>query len=555
MFNYDKCTVTTDSNKKLKSHIESQHPKMEDSSSSPDPSPPRKKPVRQPISENKSHLIKKSEDTKHEVENMEQDENEKETDNKKKEDIIESQAKLIAEQAKELEKVKSDNSDLIKSIEATRRPTNKVSQEFKPIPDHLSPVQSQHLNDLLGIRMKCDGNPGGDCLSSCTTMHLSSTKDNSERNRVNRKINNHIADNYDQFYSDMIPLPYSETVGVGQKARQVTCATREELLDFLRSEDSLCAYSNSQELLVIANMLNIKIHIFTYGIGGDNKRWGWNSIFPDQKMSGFSEFNPGTVPDMLLYHSDNNHYDLLVEDNSRLAVLGFISLDDKKEFQKEVVQKVAQKEVNQKELGQKELHRESTSGGDQLGESREEQWKTVTKSRRKSAPNLPSPSLETKSTKEAQEVEEDPPKKKECAVYNCQECDFRGSGVQELKVHMKSHEESDNAYYCEACQQEFDRHTEYREHNKKYHSKQWNCDNCDFQAATRLSLMNHCKKTAGHKPSRGQRSKSGILECYTCKSEFRSYHDLMEHRKEEHPSHKTCRYFIKGECLFSSEEC
>ena len=30
---------------------------------------------------------------------------------------------------------------------------------------------------------------------------------------------------------------------------------------------------------------------------------------------------------------------------------------------------------------------------------------------------------------------------------------------------------------------------------------------------------------------------------------------MMEHRKEEHPSHKTCRYYIKGECLFSAEEC
>ena len=29
----------------------------------------------------------------------------------------------------------------------------------------------------------------------------------------------------------------------------------------------------------------------------------------------------------------------------------------------------------------------------------------------------------------------------------------------------------------------------------------------------------------------------------------------MEHRKEEHPSHKTCRYYIKGECFFSSQEC
>ena len=29
----------------------------------------------------------------------------------------------------------------------------------------------------------------------------------------------------------------------------------------------------------------------------------------------------------------------------------------------------------------------------------------------------------------------------------------------------------------------------------------------------------------------------------------------MSHRKEEHPSHKKCRYYSKGECAFSSEDC
>ena len=29
----------------------------------------------------------------------------------------------------------------------------------------------------------------------------------------------------------------------------------------------------------------------------------------------------------------------------------------------------------------------------------------------------------------------------------------------------------------------------------------------------------------------------------------------MTHRKEEHPSHKVCRYFLKGACNFNSEEC
>ena len=39
------------------------------------------------------------------------------------------------------------------------------------------------------------------------------------------------------------------------------------------------------------------------------------------------------------------------------------------------------------------------------------------------------------------------------------------------------------------------------------------------------------------------------------KNKFRNYHDLMNHRKEEHPSHKKCRYYTKGECNFSAEDC
>ena len=178
----------------------------------------------------------------------------------KKDELRKTQAKTIEDQAKELVKLKENVEILMEAREEKKTKLKNVSNK-KPIPDHLSPVQDQHLDDLLGIRMKCSGNPGGDCLSSCTTIHLSNTNDSSERKKVNRRINHHIADHFDHFYKDKIALPYSETVGVGREARQVTCSTREELLNFLRSEDSLCAYSNSQELLAICNMLNIKIHI------------------------------------------------------------------------------------------------------------------------------------------------------------------------------------------------------------------------------------------------------------------------------------------------------
>ena len=100
--------------------------------------------------------------------------------------------------------------------------------------------------------MKCDGNPGGDCLSSCTTMHLSFTKDKSERNRVNMKINHHIADSFDTYYCNKISLSYSETVGVGNRSRHVTCSTSEEFSDkevvkllrwFSQQNDEICNHA------------------------------------------------------------------------------------------------------------------------------------------------------------------------------------------------------------------------------------------------------------------------------------------------------------------------
>ena len=131
-----------------------------------------------------------------------------------------------------------------------------------------------------------------------------------------------------------ISLPYSEIVGVGPNSRRVTCNTREELLQFLRSEDSLCTYSNYQELLAISNMLNTKIHVFTYGIGGNEKSWSWKTITPDPEMAPYSEFCTGTVPEMYLYNSDSTHFDLLVQNNSRLAVLGFISVGNEKKVER-----------------------------------------------------------------------------------------------------------------------------------------------------------------------------------------------------------------------------
>ena len=296
--------------------------------------------------------------------------------------VLTHKDKEIKDLQEKVEKLESAKA--LKEIETGKCPRikdNKKTPTLKPIPKHLTPVQTQHLKDLNGICMKCNGNPGGDCLSSCTTIHLSNTNDRHERRRVNRRINHHIADNFDTFYVNKISLPYSETIGVGSNAKQIICKTSEEFLNFLRSEDSLCTYSNYQELLAISNLLNIQIHIFTYGIGGDEASWSWNTVVPDPEMVESSEFSPGTVPDMFLYNSDNNHFDLLVEDISRLAVSGLITMSEERKdpIEKDVTNKdIVEKDMTQKDVAHKEGPDTQEEGENNHGEGNAYQGQTDT---------------------------------------------------------------------------------------------------------------------------------------------------------------------------------
>ena len=110
------------------------------------------------------------------------------------------------------------------------------------------------------------------------------------------------------------------------------------------SEDSLCAFSYSQELLAIATMLNIHIKIFAYGIGRDESRSEWKEVCPDPVMAATAHFPKGWAPDLYLYNLDQTHYDLLVAEDHRLALLGLVASKYESE---EIVDKEPKDSVNE----------------------------------------------------------------------------------------------------------------------------------------------------------------------------------------------------------------
>ena len=92
-------------------------------------------------------------------------------------------------------------------------------------------------------------------------------------------------------------------------------------------------------------MLNITVRIFSYGIGGDETKCEWTEVCPDPEMAATAHFPTGWVPDLYMYNCDQSHYDLLVSENHRLALLGLIASKGCS------VQEFSEEKENEKEEG------------------------------------------------------------------------------------------------------------------------------------------------------------------------------------------------------------
>ena len=134
------------------------------------------------------------------------------------------------------------------------------------------------------------------------------------------------------------------------------------------------------------------------------------------------------------------------------------------------------------------------------------------------------------------------------------QCEENVSINGNIGVHKKTHVPA-KEFPCRKCNKTFSNQTELNDHleihytrKQKLKTRQYNCDDCAFQGENFPELKRHLDR-AGHRPSIYKET------CYDCEEEFDGYYELMNHRKSKHPSTKTCRYFKKDACIFSSEVC
>ena len=234
-----------------------------------------------------------------------------------------------------------------------------------------------------------------------------------------------------------------------------------------------------------------------------------DKIQPMKEASSLAEYSKGHFPPMALYHSDNNHFDLLVADTSRLVSNGLLGRAP-----------VAQ--VINKQQAQTPLQEEG-------------EWiKVPSKLPKKSS------FIQKEIGGQASKVSE----------HTCDECGATLESKGLLDAHKYSHEEtrSKDKFIYDDCDEICSSEVGLENHMKIEHDDgTWTCNDCHFQTNKSESLRKHLKKT-GHQPSESSKRQTNELkECYTCKNKFEGYLALMDHRALKHPSNITCKNI--PECL------
>ena len=90
------------------------------------------------------------------------------------------------------------------------------------------------------------------------------------------------------------------------------------------SEEASYMWSDSEDLAIIADMYQIKIKVITSkGAGDKNPTENW--ILPAAELRQFAELKDVDLKDLILFHEDECHFDLIINKNHDLATMGSLS--------------------------------------------------------------------------------------------------------------------------------------------------------------------------------------------------------------------------------------
>ena len=183
------------------------------------------------------------------------------------------------------------------------------------------PMNCRHLvkeDDVLYVV------PGdGCCGPNCAAAFLFS--DEIFGPKLRRKMNLFMAKHWNLRYKFITQCSPGHPFRRRLRGDYVSFTDSKKLLRYLKnSENASFMWSDSEDLAIIADMYQLQIKVITTK-GKDDQNPTINYITPELKMKQFAESKNADLGEMVLFHEDDSHFNLVVSRNSELATSGNLS--------------------------------------------------------------------------------------------------------------------------------------------------------------------------------------------------------------------------------------
>ena len=166
-------------------------------------------------------------------------------------------------------------------------------------------------------------------------------------------------------------------------------------------------------------------------------------------------------------------------------------------------------------------------------------------------------------------------------TYKCDKCDFTTTSRNNIKIHLEiEHPEEETVFKCNTCGFSTNSETNLMKHAESHKELRIKCRKCGEVCETDEILRDHLKSAHPRRntnenttdehihcntprcseeeitvPSQNTSAREGSFVCRTCKETFETKWQLMNHRRDKHPTNKMCFYDAENKCSFTANQC
>ena len=339
------------------------------------------------------------------------------------------------------------------------------------------------------------------------------------------------------FYADA-DQPFKRKVGSAENEKNVTIMNNDDLLKWLKSDESQYMWTEGSDLAALSDMLDIDIEVIK--VFKDEERMPISAVI----KPGHSDASPQKRSVVTLLNYDQTHFDLITGRQSHLAlnsspslrfkkILGKSSDEDMSEKDKEIKKLKAELkkykrdreliETQFKDMEESLLDKSEELNKIRITDEKEEELKTFTNDK-------------YDASSDDDELYQQ---------FNCLDCSFQSENQRRLKKHISLEHRSlapsntDTTFNCKDCEECFGKKWQLMNHRAKKHPSNIDC---------RYHLEDKC--VYGDRCAYMHRDQADIVvTCNICEKDFRSKGAMMVHRKDEHSNMiKPCRDYFKSYC-------